>query len=59
MISLLLAASLALAPATLVESPDTPSQNAGGGYEYGDSTITGFSLTHLSEPGCSVLAISR
>ena len=35
-------------------SPDTPSQNAGGGYEYGDRTITGFSLTHLSGPGCSV-----
>jgi predicted alpha-1,2-mannosidase len=35
-------------------SPDTPSQNAGGGYEYGDRQITGFSLTHLSGPGCSV-----
>ena len=35
-------------------SPDTPSQNAGGGYEYTDSAITGFSLTHLSGPGCSV-----
>lgn len=35
-------------------SPDTPSQNAGGGYEYSDSSITGFSLTHLSGPGCSV-----
>jgi predicted alpha-1,2-mannosidase len=35
-------------------SPDTPSQNAGGGYEYGDHEITGFSLTHLSGPGCSV-----
>ncbi len=35
-------------------SPDTPSQNAGGGYEYGDTSITGFSLTHLSGPGCSV-----
>src|SRR5580658_5333901 len=35
-------------------SPDTPSQNAGGGYEYGDIAITGFSLTHLSVPGCSV-----
>ena len=33
-------------------SPDTPSQNAGGGYEYTDTTITGFSLTHLSGPGC-------
>ncbi len=35
-------------------SPDTPSQNAGGGYDYGDKAITGFSLTHLSGPGCSV-----
>lgn len=35
-------------------SPDTPSQNAGGGYEYTDKAITGFSLTHLSGPGCSV-----
>jgi predicted alpha-1,2-mannosidase len=35
-------------------SPDTPSHNAGGGYEYTDRQITGFSLTHLSGPGCSV-----
>lgn len=35
-------------------SPDTPSQNAGGGYEYSDREITGFSLTHLSGPGCNV-----
>jgi predicted alpha-1,2-mannosidase len=35
-------------------SPDTPSQNAGGGYEYSDHQITGFSLTHLSGPGCNV-----
>lgn len=35
-------------------SPDTPSQPAGGGYNYGDAAITGFSLTHLSGPGCSV-----
>lgn len=35
-------------------SPDTPSQPAGGGYDYEDSAITGFSLTHLSGPGCSV-----
>jgi predicted alpha-1,2-mannosidase len=34
-------------------SPDTPSRPDGGGYEYGDSSITGFSLTHLSGPGCS------
>ncbi|HEX3671457.1 MAG TPA: GH92 family glycosyl hydrolase [Candidatus Cybelea sp.] len=35
-------------------SPDTPSQNAGGGYEYADRELTGFSLTHLSGPGCNV-----
>jgi predicted alpha-1,2-mannosidase len=34
-------------------SPDTPSRPDGGGYEYNDSSITGFSLTHLSGPGCS------
>lgn len=35
-------------------SPDTPTSPAGGGYNYTDHTITGFSLTHLSGPGCSV-----
>ena len=29
-----------------------PSRPDGGGYEYNDSSITGFSLTHLSGPGC-------
>lgn len=33
-------------------SPDTPSRPDGGGYNYDDSSITGFSLTHLSGPGC-------
>ena len=33
-------------------SPDTPSRPQGGGYAYNDSSITGFSLTHLSGPGC-------
>ncbi|MFI9810075.1 lectin [Streptomyces sp. NPDC052301] len=33
-------------------SPDTPSRPPGGGYQYNDSSITGFSLTHLSGPGC-------
>ncbi len=33
-------------------SPDTPSRPAGGGYSYADSSITGFSLTHLSGAGC-------
>jgi predicted alpha-1,2-mannosidase len=35
-------------------SPDTPSRPDGGGYNYADSSITGFSLTHLSGPGCAV-----
>lgn len=34
-------------------SPDTPSRPAGGGYEYNDKTVTGFSLTHISGPGCA------
>ena len=33
-------------------SPDTPSRPDGGGYAYNDSAITGFSLTHISGPGC-------
>ncbi len=33
-------------------SPDTTSRPDGGGYAYGDSAITGFSLTHLGGPGC-------
>ncbi|HEY7993608.1 MAG TPA: GH92 family glycosyl hydrolase [Candidatus Eremiobacteraceae bacterium] len=43
------------APFGMVQwSPDTPSQPAGGGYSFSDSAITGFSLTHLSGPGCNV-----
>lgn len=33
-------------------SPTTPSRPDGGDYAYGDSTILGFSLTHVSGPGC-------
>jgi predicted alpha-1,2-mannosidase len=34
-------------------SPDTaPDRPAGGGYEHTDSQIRGFSLTHVSGPGC-------
>ncbi|MBO0803388.1 MAG: GH92 family glycosyl hydrolase [Nocardiopsaceae bacterium] len=34
-------------------SPDTmPSYNAGGGYGYGDHKLWGYSLTHVSGPGC-------
>ncbi|MFC0430693.1 lectin [Kutzneria buriramensis] len=36
-------------------SPDTPSRPAGGGYEYTDKSITGFSLNHISGPGCDAL----
>src|SRR5437899_2035079 len=36
-------------------SPDTPSRPAGSGYEYNDKAITGFSLTHISGPGCGAL----
>ncbi|HEY3478377.1 MAG TPA: glycoside hydrolase family 92 protein, partial [Streptomyces sp.] len=35
--------------------PDTtPNRPSGGGYEYQDSKISGFSLTHVSGPGCPV-----
>jgi predicted alpha-1,2-mannosidase len=34
-------------------SPDTmPNNNAGGGYNYGDEQLWGYSLTHVSGPGC-------
>jgi predicted alpha-1,2-mannosidase len=34
-------------------SPDTlPNRNAGGGYGYTDTTLDGYSLTHVSGPGC-------
>jgi predicted alpha-1,2-mannosidase len=33
-------------------SPDTPSRPDGGGYSYNDTSITGFSLTHIAGPGC-------
>jgi predicted alpha-1,2-mannosidase len=35
-------------------SPDTPSRPYGGGYYHDDKAITGFSLTHVSGPGCGV-----
>lgn len=35
-------------------SPDTtPDRASGGGYDYKDSSTIGFSLTHISGPGCS------
>jgi predicted alpha-1,2-mannosidase len=34
-------------------SPDTsPNRSAGGGYNYGDTSLMGYSLTHISGPGC-------
>jgi predicted alpha-1,2-mannosidase len=34
-------------------SPDTsPDRSDGGGYNYGDTSLIGYSLTHLSGPGC-------
>ncbi|MFJ6837722.1 lectin [Streptomyces sp. NPDC091209] len=43
-------------PAGMVQwGPDTtPNRAEGGGYEYNDNKISGFSLTHLSGPGCPV-----
>jgi predicted alpha-1,2-mannosidase len=42
------------APFGMVQwSPDTlPHRNDGGGYNYGDTQLTGYSLTHVSGPGC-------
>jgi predicted alpha-1,2-mannosidase len=34
-------------------SPDTPSRPDGGGYNIDDSSTLGFSLTHMSGPGCA------
>jgi putative alpha-1,2-mannosidase len=34
-------------------SPDTPSRPDGGGYNYDDKSTLGFSLTHISGPGCA------
>ena len=44
------------APFGMVQwSPDTsPDRASGGGYSYKDAAITGFSLTHMSGPGCPV-----
>jgi predicted alpha-1,2-mannosidase len=44
------------APFGMVQwSPDTtPDRPSGGGYAYADSQVTGFSLTHMSGPGCPI-----
>jgi predicted alpha-1,2-mannosidase len=37
-------------------SPDTsPDRSAGGGYSFTDTQLQGFSLTHLSGPGCGAM----
>ncbi|HEY1702198.1 MAG TPA: GH92 family glycosyl hydrolase [Trebonia sp.] len=36
-------------------SPDTSSMPSGGGYDYTDSKILGFSTVHVSGPGCPAL----
>ncbi|MFD0635690.1 glycoside hydrolase domain-containing protein [Catenulispora yoronensis] len=36
-------------------SPDTTSRPPGGDYAYTDNAITGFSLNHLSGPGCGAM----
>ncbi|WP_369368411.1 lectin [Streptomyces sp. CG4] len=43
-------------PAGMVQwGPDTtPDRPSGGGYEYNDGKLSGFSLTHVSGPGCGV-----
>ncbi|MFD5539339.1 lectin [Streptomyces sp. NPDC127079] len=43
-------------PAGMVQwGPDTtPDRPDGGGYEYADKKISGYSLTHVSGPGCPV-----
>jgi putative alpha-1,2-mannosidase len=43
-------------PAGMVQwGPDTtPNRPDGGGYEYNDNKISGYSLTHVSGPGCPV-----
>jgi predicted alpha-1,2-mannosidase len=34
-------------------SPDTePNRGDGGGYNFGDTALTGYALTHISGPGC-------
>ena len=46
------------APFGMVQwSPDTmPTYNAGGAYDYSDNKLWGYSLTHVSGPGCGAAA---
>ncbi|WP_435853981.1 lectin [Streptomyces misionensis] len=36
-------------------SPDTPSRPPGGDYAYSDNVVTGFSVNHISGPGCGAM----
>ncbi|MEV0919503.1 lectin [Streptomyces sp. NPDC049967] len=36
-------------------SPDTDSRPPGGNYAYSDNVVTGFSLNHISGPGCGAM----
>lgn len=36
-------------------SPDTPSRPPGGNYAWSDNVVTGFSLNHISGPGCGAM----
>uniref|UniRef100_A0AAU2VZZ4 Lectin n=1 Tax=Streptomyces sp. NBC_00008 TaxID=2903610 RepID=A0AAU2VZZ4_9ACTN len=36
-------------------SPDTNSRPPGGNYAYSDNVVTGFSLNHISGPGCGAM----
>ncbi|SHN29719.1 lectin [Actinacidiphila paucisporea] len=36
-------------------SPDTSSRPPGGNYAYSDNVVTGFSLNHISGPGCGAM----
>ncbi|MFC4033424.1 lectin [Streptomyces polygonati] len=36
-------------------SPDTSSRPPGGDYAYSDNVVTGFSLNHISGPGCGAM----
>ncbi|MEU6510090.1 lectin [Streptomyces sp. NPDC046942] len=38
-------------------SPDTTSRPKGGGYNYADSAVSGFSLTHVSGVGCDAAGV--
>ncbi len=48
------------APFGMVQwSPDTPSSPPSGAYDYKDTALTGFSLTHISGAGCNIFTDFR